>query len=291
MNASRGSHYCRIPKALLCVAALRCGERPDPVRGRTPRPDTGPAFHALILSNPSVPGGPDTAGSRDALVDAVAYASLPPGSMSDTRKKLVLFTNLTTGAGATVVVANGGFDPVPIPAVVGDSLRIRIQFDGQAGERDFYAKLAPRRPPRVVRSSPSPGRSDVPLSSRMYVVFSEPMSAALLADSAVHLSADGVQVPGTLAFADSAHLSVSFTPAEPLGRRDELQPAHHVIGAGCGRRWARSARRHLVQHAEGLDATTRLDRIASRLGVAAAHGRTRCATLRDVQRNGHADRA
>ncbi|MFL5505264.1 MAG: Ig-like domain-containing protein, partial [Gemmatimonadales bacterium] len=232
MRASRGRCVRLVLRALACVAALGCGEGQDPGVGPGPEPEARPELPALILSDPSVPRASGTAGSRAALVDAVVYASLPPGSLPDA--PLALFTNLTTGAGTTAIVVDGGFDPVPIPAVAGDSLRIRIQAAGAIGERLFYAKVAPQRAPRVVRSSPSPGRSDVPLNTRIYVVFSEPMSAAALSDSAVYLSVDSIRVAGTLAFADSSRLSVTFSPAEPLaaGTRYSLRVASAARDAG-----------------------------------------------------------
>jgi hypothetical protein len=212
MTASCVRHLSPALWGLLCTSALGCGEGQG--LGAGPEPEARLSLPALILSNPSIPDGLDSAGSRAALVDPVVYASLPPGSVPD--GALALFTNMATGAGATAMIVAGGFDPVPIPATAGDSLQLRIQLAGGKGERFFYAKAPPRRSPRVVRSDPAPGRSDVPLNSRVFVVFSEPMSVASISDSTVYLSRNELRVPGTLDFADSAHVTLVFTPESAL---------------------------------------------------------------------------
>ena len=222
MTDSRGKQASRILGVLVCVAALGCGDGEGPGPGSGSDPEARLDLPALILSNPSVSRGPASAGSRAALADPVVYASLPPGSVPD--GDLALFTNMTTGAGATVVVVAGGFDPVPVPASAGDSLQLRIQLVRDEAERVFYAKAPPRRSPRVVRSDPVGGRTDVPLNSRILVVFSEPMSTASISDSSVYLLRDDARVRGTLDFADSAHLTLVFTPASDL-----VQGASHVL--------------------------------------------------------------
>jgi hypothetical protein len=147
-------------------------------------------------------------------VDAVVYASLPTGSVPDGER--VTFTNMATEAGTTVAFVDGGFDPVPIPAVAGDSLRIELEYAGDASPRLFYAKVPPRRAPIVVRSDPPARRTDVPLNSRILVVFSEPMSASAIGESGVVMTRGGQLVSATLAFADSARLSVALTPSALL---------------------------------------------------------------------------
>jgi hypothetical protein len=232
MQASSGTVLSWFRWILILVAAQGCAEETEPSHGPGPQPEAQPELPALILSDPSPPRGSASAGSRAALVDAVVYASLPPGSLRDAA--LALFTNVRTGAGTTAIVVEGGFDPVPIPAVVGDSLRIRIQAAGDAGEHLYYAKVAPQRAPRVVRSSPSPGRSDVPLNTRIYVVFSEPLLAETVSDSSVQLLGAGVRVPGAVTFVDATGLTVGFLPAAPLeaGATYALRVTQAVTDAG-----------------------------------------------------------
>jgi hypothetical protein len=231
MGASLGSHRSRILAMVLCAALAGCGDGQDSGTGPDSDPASRSSLRALILSNPTAPARAATVGSAAALVDAVAYASLPPGSMPDAT--LVLITNMSAGVRATAAVVDGGFDPVPIAAAPGDSLQLQFQLMGNALECCFYARVAPHRPPRVVRTSPAGGRSDVPLNVRVTVVFSEPMGAAALADSNVYVLRDSVRVAGTLAFADAARLSVSFTPAEPLiaGGRYSLHIAPEATDA------------------------------------------------------------
>ena len=113
MTDSRGKQASRILGVLVCVAALGCGDGEGPGPGSGSDPEARLDLPALILSNPSISRGLASTGSRAALADPVVYASLPPGSVPD--GDLALFTNMTTGAGATVVVVAGGFDPVPVP--------------------------------------------------------------------------------------------------------------------------------------------------------------------------------
>ena len=147
-------------------------------------------------------------------MDAVVYASLPTGSVPDGEH--IRFINMATEADTSVAFVDGGFDPVAIPAGDGDSLQVELEYAGDASPRLFHAKVPPRRAPSVVRSDPSARRTDVPLNSRILVVFSEPMSPSAIEASAVFLTLAGQRVSGTLAFADPAHVSVALTPSAPL---------------------------------------------------------------------------
>jgi len=76
--------------------------------------------------------------------------------------------------------------------------------------------VAARRPPVVVRTNPPPRKRDVPLNSRITVVFSEPIDAATLTTSSVQLRAGSQLISGTVEFRDSDHVAAVFVPNAPL---------------------------------------------------------------------------
>jgi hypothetical protein len=214
MATGRRGHLNLVLKLSTCAVFLGCADGQGPAAVPVDGPQTRSPLPALIVSNPAVLGLSVSAGSQASLADAVVYASLPTGSVPE--GEFVRFTNMATDAEITVTFVDGGFDPVPIPAVAGDSLRVEVQYAGDASPRLFQAKVPPRRAPIVVRSDPPARRSDVPLNARILVVFSEPMSGSAIGESAVVMTLAGQRVPATLAFADSAHVSVALTPNTPL---------------------------------------------------------------------------
>ncbi|MGD8727016.1 MAG: Ig-like domain-containing protein, partial [Gemmatimonadales bacterium] len=181
-----------------------------------------------IISNPvaGTAASPPDVSQSDSSTTGVVYVSLLPGSFPDGEHATI--RNRATGAEATAVMADGGFDPVPLPAIAGDTLDFRIELATQegplagedgAGEAEvvvFFSVVPPRRPPIVVRTDPPPGKKDVPLNATMLVVFSEPIDAARLTASSVQLLLDGEPVVGTIELADEANLTATFTPADSL---------------------------------------------------------------------------
>ena len=199
--------YLALPAVLMLGAACRDSQAPSPVN---------PAeLAALIVSNPrSSAFAADAAEVNGALVTELVYSSLPPGSVPD--GKQITIRNLRTGTVVTEFMAEGGLDPVPLPATVGDTLLFRIERAGNAAELEFIALVPLWRPPVIVRTSPPPGRRDVPLNARIILVFSEPINPATLTSGSVTLVSNGGAVSGTLTFEDPANLIVSFTPLQPL---------------------------------------------------------------------------
>ena len=118
-------------------------------------------------------------------------------------------------------MTDGGFDPVAVAAVAGDTLNLRITITGDTGVREFIGVVPPSQPPVVVRTDPPPQKRDVPLNAVLLVVFSEPIDGATLSASAVQLILNGAPVAGTLAFTDATNLVASFTPAAPLAANAE----------------------------------------------------------------------
>lgn len=142
-----------------------------------------------------------------------AYVSLLPGSVPSGLAAMI--RDPSTGAAVSVEVVDGGFDPVPIPAKVGDTLVVNITRSG-AGTLLATQIVPANRPPVIVRSDPAPKKVDVPLNASIIVVFSTPIDSTTLSASSVQLWNDATPVTGTVRLADSSGFRVAFRPDLPL---------------------------------------------------------------------------
>jgi hypothetical protein len=147
------------------------------------------------------------------LNDGAAYVSAEPGAVADA--STVDIENLRLHEITPVQLVAGGFDPVTIPAVVGDSIEFRFKLTG-GGITTVRTAVPARRRPRVVRTHPARGRRDVAINSIVTTVFSEPINPTTLRDSTVRLLRDGVAVRGTIRPTSGPVPGVEFVPAEPL---------------------------------------------------------------------------
>ncbi|HYL55486.1 MAG TPA: beta-propeller fold lactonase family protein [Gemmatimonadales bacterium] len=168
---------------------------------------------------PTAAGGVTAAPSSGATSVSVVYVSLPPASMPEAEQATI--TNKATGLSVPGVVIDGGFDPVPILASVGDG--IAVEITGNGAPVTVLLAVSTVRPLKVVRTSPPSGSRDVPLNASIVVVFSEPIDAATLTTGAVQLLRDTAQVPGTVRFADSTHIRAEFYPADLLAPQTEYR--------------------------------------------------------------------
>jgi Tol biopolymer transport system component len=214
------SRLCSLPTGValaLLVTVAACG----PDRILDPHVEL-PALSDAIVSNPvprvggvSSVGGAAFSGTADITgTDAVVYVSLPPGSLPNGEQ--VTIRNRQSGADASVAMLNGGFDPVAVGAVVGDTLDLEFRVTGSVSPVHASHVVPLRRGPVVVRTDPPPRKRDVPLNAVMLVVFSEPISLSSLTGSSVQVLLGGVPVAGTLQFADSEQLALTFTSDELL---------------------------------------------------------------------------
>jgi hypothetical protein len=145
--------------------------------------------------------------------ETIAYVSTPPGTFAgSTRAEIV---NLTRdNLPLTVQVADGGFDPVAIPAGTGDSVRI-TPFDADRAGEPVFIRVPPRRAPVIVRSRPPKGRTDVALNILVGVVFSEPINIQSVTDRSFRLLKNGADVPGRIQVS-SEGWEIDFAPDAPL---------------------------------------------------------------------------
>ena len=199
----------RIPVLMTLAAVAGCGDSgagPDLARngifpGTVSDAGTGVEIAAAA-------GAVDAVGAMLPM----AWISLPPGTVPEGRSADI--ENERTGQRIAVTLRDGGFDPVPVPAVEGDVIGIAIAATG--GMSYAKAVVPARRRPRVVRTDPPRGRLDVAVNSSIVVIFSEP-----IADSAVArvrlvrppLNTSGV--PATISRLPNG-TGVQIRPEEPL---------------------------------------------------------------------------
>jgi Tol biopolymer transport system component len=172
------------------------------------------ASSSPIVSNPVSPPSSALLGTA-ALTseDQVVYVSLPPGS-APTAVQARIENLRTTGAVSTPVI-QGGFDPVAIPAIPGDTLDVALT-DANGMVSHSRERVPSRRPPRIVRTSPPKGQNDVPLNAAIVIVFSEPIDPATLTGVSVRLRNGATVIAGQLTFHDVAELFADVLPAATL---------------------------------------------------------------------------
>jgi hypothetical protein len=166
---------------------------------------SGPLGSAAGVST-SGPGGPSTS--------ALAYVSMPPGTLTDGDSIRIANPSVAT-ATVTSPMGAGGFDPVAIEASQGDSLDVSVFRHGQEGEHVFL-RVPQLRQPAVIRTSPARGRTDVPLNQAIVIVLSQPLDASTVTTSSVLLTLNDVPVPATVQLQVGQPWVILLSPATPL---------------------------------------------------------------------------
>jgi hypothetical protein len=209
------------------LALLACTDTVGPVDETPTNPQITVA--ALIVSEPVASpaasasvtaatgaGSAAAAGSGTAAsASYVTYVSLPPGALTDIVS--VRIRNATTGGAATgdIPVIDGGFDPISMAAGEGDVLE--LEFTHANGDMSVSEAVVPARlPPRIVRTSPPRGRTDIALKVRPTVIFSEPVEALTVTTTSLRLVTGGAAVDGEVALLADEPWVAEFTPAAPL---------------------------------------------------------------------------
>jgi alpha-tubulin suppressor-like RCC1 family protein len=171
---------------------------------------TAGAASPFVVSSP-VPGPSST----------VVYVSLPPGAIPYGFAATI--SDLRTSGSVNAAVVDGGFDPVALPAITGDTLVIAVRATGGAVPTSFLSVVAAATAPMVVRTNPRPHTRDVSLNSIVVVVFSEPLDSATVDTGSVKLRRGTTPVPGTMRFADVAHLRAEFRSDSLLTPQTDYQ--------------------------------------------------------------------
>ena len=164
---------------------------------------SGPVPNASIGSN----GNPINASVGPSA--EVSWVSLIPGTVPDGATATIV--NPRTRQSLTTAIVDGGFDPQPIAASLGDTIQVMVS---RVGKPDAAAllSLVGRPAPRIVRSRPPRGQTDVPLNMIITLVFSEPLAAASVTPTTITLTAAGSPVAGTVRVVPGPGYAVEFAP-------------------------------------------------------------------------------
>ena len=127
--------------------------------------------------------------------EEVSYVSFAPGSQPGADSARV--HNRTRDLRVSAPMTDGGLDPLPVPASIGDTLEIATYRDGLVLEL-FAREVPERKPPIIVRTDPPRGKTRVPLNSVIIVVFSEPVDGGTVTPASTRLERGGQPVPATL---------------------------------------------------------------------------------------------
>lgn len=144
----------------------------------------------------------------------VAYISLPSGSYPG--GALARVTSSSFEGTVTAPMIEGGLDPVPVTATAGDSVEIEILSGDLVTLARTGSKVPVTRRPRVVRTVPPRGKTDVAVNAIIVVIFSEPIDASSLSSSSIRLLRGGNPVPGTARLLEGVTAAVTFQPSQPL---------------------------------------------------------------------------
>jgi dipeptidyl aminopeptidase/acylaminoacyl peptidase len=217
-----------MPRAAAMAAALLaagCEEATEP--GRLPDElsilvsDPLPQVEADSAAGPSA--GPLDA--RLGRVDGVVFVSVAPGTAPDAVGASVV--NLRTAESADPMVRDGGFDPLAIHGTPGDTIGVTFRLPDRSTQ--FARTVIPaRRRPRVVRTSPSRGRTDVAINTTITIVFSEPIDPSSVNRTSVRLLRGAALVPGTIRHIPDSEVAVEFVPETLLAPDAEF---HLILGS------------------------------------------------------------
>jgi TolB protein len=198
--------------ALLAIPSISCSDQAPPDSYKEdPQPLGFSVSNPLVKSTASASLASSHAAAS--TTDPLAYVSVAPGTYPDAFEGSI--QNETTKTSSTnILLRNGGFDPVGVPAESGDELSITIYHQG-SGPTVVTVKVPSRRPPHVVRTNPAKGRIDVALSISVEVVFTEPVDRSTVSATSLSLAAGNSKIPGSVTVSDDG-LTAQFVPASPL---------------------------------------------------------------------------
>jgi hypothetical protein len=168
---------------------------------------------SIVLSAP-VPRSAIEDGSASGTV---VFVSAAPGAFA--RGERALLGLKSAAAASAVPVADGGFDATALLAKAGDEILVTIVDSAGARITETATVRAPMRP-RVVRTSPGPSRSDVPLNIVITVAFSAPMDSASVA-AALQLRRGGAAVSGSVVLVKQDRTVARFVPEAALAPASE----------------------------------------------------------------------
>jgi len=202
--------------ATACSDKTPAGPNGAPLPGNSVPPGTAiPA--GIVVSNPraaSTTASISVSGALAVAAEAIAYLSAEPATFPNAVAGSV--RNISrSGASVSIAIVNGGFDPVRVPAEVGDQLLLLLVTPAGGSMAPIAIKVPARHPPAVVRTNPPKGRTDVALNVQIEVVFSEPVEKSTITTSSIAITRLGIRLTGKVSVSTDG-LSAQFTPDMPL---------------------------------------------------------------------------
>ncbi|HYV96359.1 MAG TPA: Ig-like domain-containing protein [Gemmatimonadaceae bacterium] len=204
--------------ALAALVALACGGADRPAGPAEPaRQSDATLAHGSVVSPPVSSAGAGAGAAaqdrRSVTSTGYTYVSLVSGTVPDGVDATI--TNLRTAEARTVHMLSGGFDPQAFSATVGDTMRITVrQVSGDSVLAYVEVNLTTR--PRVVRTNPPRGQTDVPVNARITIVFSEPVAPPTVSPTTVTLSDGTASVPATVQLVSGNLFTAELVPNAPL---------------------------------------------------------------------------
>lgn len=202
-----------LSRAGIVVLAIAIACSDDPSGPCTECPPPG-----LMVSDPiSAPvfaANGESGASALVLDGRTAYVSLPPGTVAGGSRAEISRVSEIESVVTTVI--DGGFDPVPIAAQVGDSLDVIVRSSGDAIVFQSRVAVTATRAPRVVRTQPPRRKTQVALNAAILAYFSEPMDPSSVTTTTIRLMRGTMAVQGTVRFTDATRLTVEFVPTAQL---------------------------------------------------------------------------
>jgi len=211
-----GSAYCwgknDLPPGLAAAWLGGCSDAPPGPCSDCPPPQ------GLVVSDPLPPtplaGGGGASALASGAGDSVVYVSLPPGTAPAGTRAIV--RRVGNGDSLTTAVIDGGFDPVPVAAQADDSIEVVVLDAGGGTVLLVRAAVRARRPPIIVRTDPPRDKTDVPVNSRIVIVFSEPVDGGTVTNSSVQLLRGTTPIAGTVSLLQGTTTAAVFTPSAQL---------------------------------------------------------------------------
>jgi len=198
------------------VSLVSCGDEVTTGPEEEEWDDATNLFPGLTVTDPAVAPSAAAASASELAAQpsstGLAYISAAPGTFANVNT--ITVTNVTNGSSVTASAAGGGFDPTALQAESGDTLSIEVLYLSAATDT-YFATVPPHKRPKVVRTVPPKGATEVVLESTILIVFTEPVAESSMNTGNIRLVSDGELLDGTFELLDDG-LVVEFTPAEPL---------------------------------------------------------------------------
>ena len=165
-----------------------------------PEPPSTPSLVGALVSDPIVAVAAAVQRGATVVTGAAGgnyfvYATLLPGTAP--QGSVASVRSVEAGSLVWTTVRDGGFDPVPVSAAMGDTIEIQVRDGSHVLIHQERMAVAALRRPVVARVVPPPRKRDVPLNTNIVVVFSEPVAEGTLSSS-IRLLRGMFPVPGSV---------------------------------------------------------------------------------------------